>query len=442
VASERTSGESMYQIDIRNDTLNKYRVIRGSDPFVVQQKALAQLAQWEEMAQRRRETEARQAERGRRSQQKEENKEIAAERTAEAQDALDALEGLLRDTLTRDDTIHWETLKDRRAFPHPRPTPAPRPPPSAQGTAPREPQQTDAPYNPRLTVLDRLAPGRWNRKLEASHAQFQLDHARWREETTQFQQSEQRRCAAHETALRAWHAKEQERLRRWQTAKALFEKKQVERNAAIDADRTAYERGEPEAIVDYCELVLGRSPYPDSFPKTFEVIYEPGSRTVHVNYTLPAPVDLPRIKEVKYVQSRDEFQETLLTDRVFNELYARVLCQVALRTVHEVLEADAIRAVSVTALNGLVHVVDKASGHDETRCVLTLRADRSEFERLKLSSIDPVACFERLGGKTTGRLHTFSAVEPIPPPVTLPEEVVPLAVEDATETIDLSQLDD
>ena len=39
----------MWDIEIRHDGLNKYRHIRGSDKFIVQQKAAAQTLVWNDM---------------------------------------------------------------------------------------------------------------------------------------------------------------------------------------------------------------------------------------------------------------------------------------------------------------------------------------------------------------------------------------------------------
>ena len=39
----------MWEIEVRHDGLNKYRHIRGSDRYVVEQKAAAQKLAWDEM---------------------------------------------------------------------------------------------------------------------------------------------------------------------------------------------------------------------------------------------------------------------------------------------------------------------------------------------------------------------------------------------------------
>ena len=59
-----------------------------------------------------------------------------------------------------------------------------------------------------------------------------------------------------------------------------------------------------------------------------------------VDYALPAPDAIRRIKEVKYVKSRDGFVKVTVSDSGANRRYDSLLCQICLRTVHELFEAD------------------------------------------------------------------------------------------------------
>lgn len=83
---------------------------------------------------------------------------------------------------------------------------------------------------------------------------------------------------------------------------------------AVEAKKRAYLDKTPEAIVDYFELVLSTSCYPDYFPQGFELDYEPSAETLIVDYQLPAPEDLPTLKAVRYVAARDAMEETHITD--------------------------------------------------------------------------------------------------------------------------------
>ena len=56
-----------------------------------------------------------------------------------------------------------------------------------------------------------------------------------------------------------------------------------------------------ESVVQYCEIVLNNSQYPESFPKDFDLDYNSCSKLLIVDYVLPAPNDLPTLTDVKYI---------------------------------------------------------------------------------------------------------------------------------------------
>ena len=100
----------MWQIEVRHEGLNKYRHIRGSDKYVVEQKANAQKLAWDEMWEKKQAAEQKKMERDAVIRSKEEKKILAITKTKEAQQAISELETLLQHTLEVDDTIDWDNL--------------------------------------------------------------------------------------------------------------------------------------------------------------------------------------------------------------------------------------------------------------------------------------------------------------------------------------------
>jgi len=66
----------------------------------------------------------------------------------------------------------------------------------------------------------------------------------------------------------------------------------------------------------------------------------PGTKTLIVEMQIPSPGALPTLKEVKYVQAKDTFDEIHLPEGKLNALYDSLVYQIVLRTVHELFEAD------------------------------------------------------------------------------------------------------
>ncbi len=225
---------AMYVIEVEHRGLNKHRVIRGRDRAAVERKAELQCAAWDEQWEAKSAREAAQA-------NKEAKAAEAAARTEDAQRAIDEVSSILSHTLEVDDLIDWDSLK--RSFREP-------------ASPPRKPSMEH--FAPTLGLLDHLFPSQKRRKIQACRAEYDQAVERWRLDL-------QRRNTDAETQKRTIS----------------------EHNAAIDAQRLRYLNDDPEAIAEYCDLVLSRSSYPIFFPREFQVDYERLIRTVVVNYRLP-----------------------------------------------------------------------------------------------------------------------------------------------------------
>ena len=328
----------MYIIEVEHRGLNKHRAIRGRDRAVVERKAELQCAAWDEEWEAKSARQAAQA-------NKEAKAAEAAARTEDAKRAIDEVSSILSHTLQVDDLVDWESLK--RSFSEP-------------ASPPRKPSMEH--FAPTLRLLDHLFPSRKRRKIQAGRTRYDQAIQQWR------------------LALQRQNA-EAEALQRMIS----------EHNAIIEAQRLRYLHDDPEAIAEYCDLVLSRSSYPIFFPHEFQVDYNKSIRTVVVDYRLPSPSDMPTLKETRYIANRDEFRDTYLAEREIEALYNGAICQIALRTIHELFEADEIDAIDAVVFNGWVHYVDPRSGKDTNACIASLQATKCEFQQINLAAVDPRA---------------------------------------------------
>jgi restriction system protein len=399
-------GLPRYVIRVSHQQLHKYQAVRGNDPEAVSRRAQALAAQWDEMWEKRkeRETAARNIE---------EKKRIAAERTQEARQAIEQIHNTLRHALDINDTINWESLKDTSTYPVPKPVPPDpsTPPESPQPVA--EPQPEWPVFQPRMGPIDRLIPSRRAARLAEAQAAFQQAREDWERRSQEQAREYEIRLMEHAETVR----KQNESLRRtvaeWEERARRFAQEQAVRNAAVGQRRDRYLASDPEAISDYCSTVLDNSSYPDSFPKSFELEYNPTNRVLMVDCQLPAPTDIPAVTEVRYVQASDEFTEKRMSPGQLNQLYDSLLYQIALRTIHELYEADAVSALESVVFNGWVHSVDPSTGQETDACVLSVQASKEEFLALNLSGVDPRACFKKLKGVSSARLHSLVPVTPL-----------------------------
>jgi len=320
----------------------------------------------------------------------------AQERSRQASQALGEVETILGSALVvRPFAGIVEALIDKSVFDKPEPVL-----PSLAYA--REPRDTDPEYQtryqPRPGLLGRLFSSRKHDEIEDPRRRFQRDHASWEN-------------------LRARRKKLREdyeaQLACWQADREDFSRQQQERNELIRRTRKQYLSKAPNAVADYCEVVLSYSVYPDWCPQQFDLEYNRHTRILIVEYMLPSIDHVPKLKEVKYVKSKDELMEVFLSESAVNRLYDSLVYQIALRTLQELFNADDDKALDSIVFNGWVKSTDKATGRETNGCIVSVQASREEFLSFNLANVDPKACFRALKGIGSSKLHSLTPIPPI-----------------------------
>jgi restriction system protein len=281
---------------VSNDYLGASRVIKGSTEAEVNLKAADQVRRWSLQ-------EARARERDRIA----DLKERADFETSGAARNLAAYRTILSITLSVDDRLNWESLKDRASFP------------DFEFGAP-EPTLEDA----ASTVGVSLDPGFLNRiGLGAKKRSDLIDKA----------------TALLKERKHAWESQRAEAQLAHSKQRSEFEAAQAERNAAIDSLKSEFEESHADAIEKYVHIVLERSRYPEDFEKDYEVTYDPIGETLIVSYELPPKDRIPRIASYRFVASRKAVEPVEMKQKEFDAFYEDALYQICLRTLHEVFES-------------------------------------------------------------------------------------------------------
>jgi restriction system protein len=173
-------------------------------------------------------------------------------------------------------------------------------------------------------------------------------------------------------------------------AKDRYEKEILESNIQIEVLKESYKNNEPNAIQEYCEIVLNNSSYPDFFPKEFEIEYNHDNQLLIINYTLPSPDQIPKEKDVKFNLSKNESTNIYFSEKEFASRYNTIVYMILLRTIHEIFESDIINSIDYVCINGLINHLNKATGNYEYKCIASVSADKAEFNQYNLENIDPV----------------------------------------------------
>lgn len=316
----------------------------------------------------------------------------AADMKAEAEEKIERLKSILKDTLSIDDQIDFSALRINEAFPVFSPARSlitKSPPPILdrflRKVAPR-------------TFFKMLVPGSKGRRDKAianARSDFEKELSEWNIREAQ-------RIAALDAAT-AEHERQQQD----------FKAKEAQRNADVDLFEADYKTGDPSAIISYSTMVLERSSYPEGFLQVFSVAYTSASKQLVVEYQLPTSDIVPTICDYRYIRSQDTISEKQRKPSEIKELYQDVIAATALRTIHELFEADAPGHINVICFNGYIHTVDPATGQDIQPHLISVRATREKFQQIDLRRVDKAVCLKNLGAQVSRRPEEAQPVKPI-----------------------------
>jgi restriction system protein len=318
----------------------------------------------------------------------EERKAQAAETAAEIAERIAELDAVLSAGTERQRRISFASLKRDVDLP------------------PFDPAGLDDPLpEPHWRAFAPRPPGAFGRLL-GGNARYE------REEAAARQAYEQER-ARHAAA-------DGDRRRRLDERRTAYDQKAAEEAAAarlhndeIDRFERDFRDGDSDAVAQFFTLVLDESAYPEGFPHRTRAIYRPEPRELVIEYELPPQGIIPAERDYKYVQTRDEIDSVARSVKEIKERYARLIAQVALRTLHESFAGDPVGLIEVATFNGHVSTKDRATGQPIRPCLISVSASKELFSTFVLADLDPVACLKRLNALVSPHPYDLEAVRPV-----------------------------
>lgn len=299
-----------------------------------------------------------------------------------------ALQTILETGLARRPEIDFDSLKDRTSYP---PFVVP---PHLSRSIPEPPQEAFTP--PLITFFGTLFGKQRHARAVSGGLQAYQDACMQRE------QAEGERLKVRDRLIAEHERRDREHADRLSR-----------QHAEVDEFERRYRSGEPAAIASYCELVLSASPYLEGCPADFRLAYLPDSQQVVVNYQLPTFEVIPEESDFRYLKARNEitFSAAKVLER--KALYAEVVSGIAIRTMHELFEADTEQHIGDVIFNGYVCTSDPDTGSDIHAFLVTARATRDEMAGMDLRRVVPMACLRRLKAQVSPNLSEFQPVQPI-----------------------------
>ena len=334
----------MYECTISNRWLRASKTLKSACRSTLEDRISKQITSWAKQELKQRLNEAR-----------EELEADADSADEDAKELLEELRAILKFTLDFDDRVNWDEMHDNSKF---------------KEFSFGEPPTLELPKKPFFAFLP-FVRNKWIGTCEDLTDQ-------------------------HKAAVDAHNQERHTARDKYEKSKERFLKKQMNSNVQIRDFKSRYEAGQNEATVEYLNLVFERSEYPECIALDYSLTYDEELKSVQIEVQVPKQSDLPDVDGYKFTKSSGKLTPIKMKKKAHDDLYKTVIRQIAIRTLHEVYEADYTKNVLNATVTLTVDEVCKATGNDKVNNVATVQSKRDEFEAIKLDRVDADSCFERL----------------------------------------------
>lgn len=205
--------------------------------------------------------------------------------------------------------------------------------------------------------------------------------------------------------VESYKARTEDAIRNYLLERENFEEHKRKNNAEIKFLKKCFENGEKTAVEKYAGIILANSEYPDCLRMDHEIYYSKRERTLRVNFLFFPVSILPVVESYEFSKETQRIVENRLSVDERDELYERVLCDIAVRTVHELFEAIYIDSVESIVFNGFVlggnrwieERVRKIAPGGKMRCVFGFKVAKKDFLDIDITSLNSSELLKKFG---------------------------------------------
>jgi restriction system protein len=307
------------------------------------------------------------------------------------------LEEILSATLEVDDYVDLESLRKSADHPPFDPKGLDKYLPPPDWIAPPIQPEFIAPEEPR--GLKRLVGGnkRFQKALAKANAAHMRAISKWEKESARVESEREKAAIENEE-------EKKEREAALSNLKSEYERDCKSREAEVAAQNLRLDDfvrdlgyGVASAVSEYVDIVLQNSEYPECFSVEASGEFDSANGEVTVTAIVPGPERLSDVKAYRYNKSADEIVPSCLSQKAQKDRYASAVWQVALRTLHEVFEADRRALIRSISLVVGTEAISPASGNREFVPFVGVGAERESFLEINLSRVVPLETLRHLG---------------------------------------------
>ncbi len=252
-----------------------------------------------------------------------------------------------------------------------------------------------------------LAISEWEKQVQTCEDRYSIEINKWKELARNILNYNKQLDCDYEHELNIW----KNDINNLNQRKLIFLNEQCEFNQKIENLQKSYSKNNDNSIIEYFDMILKNSKFPDKFPNSFILEYNYITKILIVEYQLPSIECLPTLKDRKY--TKDGYKEIHISNSQLLTMFDDAMYKITLRILHEIFETDIADAINAISFNGWVKANNKATGKEENTCILSVQVKKNEFVNLDLYNVDPKICFKSLKGIASTKLHSLTPIQPI-----------------------------
>jgi len=285
---------------------------------------------------------------------------------------------------------------------------------------PNEPLESDLEFAPKFTFLEKLFQGLKKKKLSKLKASFERKHKNWIDKKAKIEDNNRKLEISYISKVEKLekqkieiNTKYEKLISEWEIEKKLHQSEIKTLNSKLLEREEKYFKGNSNEVTFYNSQIIKNIGFPDYFPNNFELEYNPDNKILIIEYILPSLENIPTIKEINYLSTKNDTKIIYLTEPQIKTLYDKTIYNVILGIIHLIFKSDIANSIDAININGWVNTMDKRIGKEINSCIVSLQTTRKEFLEINLNNVDPKLCFKNLKGVGSGALSSLVAIQPI-----------------------------
>lgn len=342
-------------------------------------------------------------------------KELARRTSEELQNRFNDRNLILRSALNKKIDV-WDRLlqENNKPFITPPPKEKEIPPKPEYLTIDEKPKKNSEKYFVKKRAIDSIFKSKYSLKLSEMETLFLKDLKLWEHRKKEIDNKNQIKKNEYDNLLQAIRNENKSDYENWLNEKENFIKTQEAQTVRGHDMKVNFTKCTKESVEYYFEKLLHYSNEKNDFyEKEIFVAYNTANKILAIDFALPSTDDVSPAKEVKFIMTKDEFEEKPMNKSEYAKHYEDIIYQVTLRSIHEIFINDFYNFISAVGFNGFVKAIDKSTGRNIKPFILSILVKKEDFISINLEKVEFKSCFKSLKGISASSLSNLTAIAPV-----------------------------